>query len=97
MRKDPLPAEFVAFIQGYATSPQFTTPRRLFRGLVFRWCLWRDGHSGNALPGYTTCPPEDARTGFPHGWNQRRIDDLCRETIGTAAISTARRQAATHR
>ena len=96
MKPDPLPAAFIAFVQGYARSEHFTCPRRLFRGLVFRWCLWRDGNPENAFPGYTACPEEDLRTGFPHGWNQRRISDLCREAIGTKAVSRARRVAAAH-
>lgn len=96
MGKDPLPADFVAFIQRLANGSKPLDPRRIFRACVLRWCLWRDGNRGNEIPGYAHCPDEDPRTGFPAGWSQRKFSDLCRETIGTAAIASARRAAALH-
>lgn len=96
MKKDPMPAEFVAFIRSLAARPELRDPRRIFRGLVIRWCLWRDGESSNALPGYTTPPPEDKRTGFPAGWSQQKFTAIVRESIGTSAISAARRAATLH-
>lgn len=93
MKQNPLPAEFVAFLKGYVASAQFTSPRRMFRGLIFRWCLWADGHQGNALPGYTACPQADELTGFPAGWSERKFRDIAREAIGTDVVRTARRRA----
>ncbi len=90
MRKDPLPTEFVAYIQRLASDPRVQDPRRIFRGLLIRWCLWRDGENSNALPGYSTPPPEDKRTGFPAGWSQQKFAAIAKEAIGTAAIAKAR-------
>lgn len=92
MKQDPLPAPFVAWLRSYAASAQFTSFTRLHRGLVLRWCLWRDGIPANALPGYATCPPATT-SGFPAGWSAGNLRDICREAIGTQAIHTARRRA----
>jgi hypothetical protein len=93
MHKDPLPAEFVAFIRTLSTAQDLRDPRRMFRGLVIRWCLWRDGVESNALPGYSAPPPQDESTGFPIGWSQQKIAAIVKETIGTAAIHQTRRAA----
>jgi hypothetical protein len=92
--KSTLPPAFVAWLRALVLSSHFTTPRRLHRGLIFRWCLWLDGHHSNAIPGYLTPPPADPRTGLPAGWTLRLISDIARETIGTTAIHRARQAAA---
>ena len=84
--KSPLPAAFVAYLASYCRSAQFTTPRRLHRGLILRWTLWQDGHESNALPGYATCPPA-GRGDFPAGWTLRNITDIAKEAIGQEVIS----------
>jgi len=89
----PLPPEFVAWLKGYVQSKQFTNVRRMHRGLVFRWCLWRDGIQANALPGYAECPPE-SHNGLPAGWSLRTFSDIAREAIGTDTIRRARARAA---
>jgi len=93
-RKDPLPPEFVAWLKGYILSAQFSSPRRLFRGLVLRWCLWQDGVTSNGLPGYAACPKPCLKSGLPAGWSQRTFSDLARETLGTERVYQARKAAA---
>lgn len=97
MKKDPLPAEFVAWLRSYILSAQFTNPRRLFRGLVLRWGFWLDGVNSNALPGYATCPKPTGRTGLPDGWSYQKFHAIARETIGSDRIHTARKAAASIR
>ena len=94
MRKDPLPAEFAAYIRNLFLRDPRHNIRRIHRWIIIRWCLWADGIEANAMPGYATCPPEDPRTGFPAGWSVRNFSDLCREAIGTATIAAARGRAA---
>lgn len=93
MKKDPLPAEFVAWLRSYVLSNQFTTVRRMHRGLILRWGFWLDGVSSNKLPGYTECP-KPTPSGQPAGWSYQKFNAIARETIGTERIHTARKRAA---
>ena len=93
MKKDPLPAAFVAFLKSYILSSHFTSVRRLHRGLILRWTLWMDGHSGNALPGYAA-PPAAGPNGLPIGWSYQKFHAIARETIGTPRIHATRQRAA---
>lgn len=91
--KPTLPPEFVAWVRAYVLSAQFTTVRRLHRGLILRWGFWLDGIPQNALPGYTT-PPKPGPNGLPLGWSFHAFNDIAREAIGTTRIHTARKRAA---
>ncbi len=94
MKPDPLPAAFVAWLKDYILSQHFTSVRRMHRGLVIRWSLWRDGNPDNALPGYETCPPAGSND-QPIGWSYQKFNAIARETISTTAIHIARKRAAT--
>ncbi len=93
MKKDPLPAEFVAWLKAYVLSSQFTTVRRLHRGLIIRWGFWLDGVETNKLPGYATCP-KPTLSGYPAGWSYQKFHAIAREAIGTTAVHAARSRAA---
>lgn len=96
MTKDPLPVEFVAYIQRLILDPgtRGRSARHIWRGLILRWGFWLDGVSQNKLPGYATCPKPTERTGLPAGWSYQKFHAIARETIGTAAIHATRAAAA---
>lgn len=94
MKPDPLPAEFVAYIRELLLRDRTHNIRRIHRWLIIRRTLWSDGIPANAIPGYTTCPPADERTGYPAGWTYRKFSDIAREAIGTQRIHAARQRAA---
>lgn len=83
--KNQLPAPFVSWLQSYIGSPKFTSVRRLQRGLILRWCLWRDGCPGNALPGYSA-PPPAGPNGIPRGWSVSNLRDIAAETLGRSVL-----------
>jgi hypothetical protein len=93
MKKDPLPAEFVAYIARLILDHPHIHPRRTWRGLILRWGFWLDGVSDNSLPGYTTCPKPTLKTNLPAGWSYQKFYAIAREAIGTPAVHAARRTA----
>ncbi len=94
MKKDPLPAPFVAWLRQLVLKDRSHNVRRIHRWIIIRWCLWTDGIQSNAIPGYDAPPPADERTGFPAGWSIQKFTAIARETIGTTAIHQARQAAA---
>ena len=97
MKKDPLPAPFVAWLRELILRDPHHNIRRIHRWCVLRWTMWTDGVPSNALPGYSEPPQADPRTGFPAGWSYQKFHAIARETIGTATISQALRRAASSR
>lgn len=93
MKKDPLPAEFVAYVRSLYLSDQRRDIRRIHRWLILRWGFWLDGVSDNALPGYATCPKPAFGSEFPAGWSYQKFHAIAREATGTDAIHRARRTA----
>jgi hypothetical protein len=92
-KTNPLPAEFVSYLTAYISSPRFTSVRRMHRGFILRWVLWQDGHEGNAIPGYATCPPA-GRNDMPAGWTYENFRDIARDAVGVVAIAKCRSRAA---
>lgn len=93
MKSNPLPTPFVDYLRSLILSGRFTNIRRLHRGLILRWALWRDGVGENAIPGYSACPPA-GRNDLPAGSSYRNFQDIAREAIGTPAIHATRKRAA---
>ncbi len=93
MKKDPLPAEFVAYIKRLVLNHRTISPSRLWRGLILRWGFWLDGVETNKLPGYATCP-KPTLSGYPAGWSYQKFHAIAREAIGTTAVHAARSRAA---
>jgi len=97
MKPDPLPAEFVVYIQRIVLDRPHVPVQRIWRGLILKWGFWLDGVSANSLPGYAACPKPVQRTGLPAGWSYQKFHAICREAIGTPAIHAARARAAATR
>jgi hypothetical protein len=97
MKKDPLPAEFTAYVKRLILHPSCRSPSHAWRHLVCRWGFWLDGVNTNALPGYATCPKPTLETNLPAGWSYQKFHAIAREAFGTDAIHKARKAAATLR
>jgi hypothetical protein len=46
--------------------------RRTWRFLILRWGFWLDGTPENAIPGFSTCPPDSGK-GYPRGMSYRTV------------------------
>lgn len=86
MKRDPLPAEFAAFVKRLALDPTNRGPRHIWHFLILRWGFWTDGVEANSLPGYATCPKPAIGRHLPAGWSYRKIRNLCNEATAAAAV-----------
>lgn len=81
-----LPPAFVTWVKGLFDQHQRADDgKEVHRTILARLAACERG--GDPIPGYTSPPPRDARTGLPAGWSYENILKYCKPRAYTAAAA----------